>query len=156
VYCVPKEGLHYFVFLHPFMVIKPSLFFWHPKTTEPSRPPRRRQATRAERPRLPGSPPPPPPGFWPPFLLVAGLKPVAGGGGPSFGRLSPQSSSPSRSRVCSPPMLGGGVRFCRWSVTPLRLCFPGGVGDAEAKALQRNNFSQLLLFSDGDLLRRQQ
>jgi hypothetical protein len=41
-------------------------------------------------------------------------------------------------------------------VTPLRLCFPGGVGDAEATALQRNNFSQLLPFSDVDLLRRQQ
>jgi hypothetical protein len=26
-------------------------------------------------------------------------------------------------------MLGGGVRFCRWSVTPLRLCFLGGVGE---------------------------
>jgi hypothetical protein len=37
----------------------------------------------------------------------------------------------------------------------LRLDFPGGVGDAEATMLQRNNFSQLLLFSDGDLLRRQ-
>jgi hypothetical protein len=53
-------------------------------------------------------------------------------------------------------MLGGGVRFCRWSVTPLRLCFPGGVGDAEATALQRNNFSQFLPFSDDDLLRRHQ
>jgi hypothetical protein len=41
-------------------------------------------------------------------------------------------------------------------VTPLRLCFPGSVGDAEATTLQRNNFSQLLPFSDGDLLRRQQ
>jgi hypothetical protein len=82
------------------------------------------------------------------------FKSVAGGRGPSF-RLSPQLSSPSRSRVCSPPILGGGVRFCRWSVTPLRLHFPGGVGDAEATTLQRNNFSQLLPFSDGDLLRRQ-
>jgi hypothetical protein len=35
----------------------------------------------------------------------------------------------------------------------LRLGFPGGVGDAEATALQRNNFPQLLPFSDGDLLR---
>ena len=37
----------------------------------------------------------------------------------------------------------------------LRLDFPGGGGDAEAITLQRNNFSQLLPFSDGDLLRRQ-
>jgi hypothetical protein len=41
-------------------------------------------------------------------------------------------------------MLGGGVRFCRRSVAPLRLGFPGGASDAEATALQRNNFSQLL------------
>jgi hypothetical protein len=41
-------------------------------------------------------------------------------------------------------------------VIPLRLGFPGGVGDAEAATLQRNNFSQLLPFFDGDLLRRQQ
>jgi hypothetical protein len=33
--------------------------------------------------------------------------------------------------------------------------FPGGFGDAEATALQMNNFSQLLPLSDGDLLRRQ-
>jgi hypothetical protein len=46
-------------------------------------------------------------------------------------------------------MLGGGVRFCRWSVAPLRLGFPGGAGDAKATALLRNNFSQLLPFSDG-------
>jgi hypothetical protein len=52
-------------------------------------------------------------------------------------------------------MLGCGVRFCRISVAPLRLGFPGGAGDAEATALQMNNFSQLLPFSDGDLLRRQ-
>jgi hypothetical protein len=52
-------------------------------------------------------------------------------------------------------MLGGGVRFCWWSVAPLRLGFPSGVGDAEATSLQRNNFSQLLPFSDGDLLRHQ-
>jgi hypothetical protein len=52
-------------------------------------------------------------------------------------------------------MLGDGVRFCRWSVAPLRLGFPGDAGDAEATALQRNNFSQLLPFSDGNLLRRQ-
>jgi hypothetical protein len=38
-------------------------------------------------------------------------------------------------------MLGGGVRFCWWSVAPLRLGFPSGVGDAEATSLQRNNFS---------------
>jgi hypothetical protein len=37
----------------------------------------------------------------------------------------------------------------------LRLGFPSGISDAEATTLQRNNFSQLLLFSDGDLLRRQ-
>jgi hypothetical protein len=41
-------------------------------------------------------------------------------------------------------------------VTPLRLRFPGGVGDAEATALQRNNFSQLLPLSDGNLVRCQQ
>jgi hypothetical protein len=40
-------------------------------------------------------------------------------------------------------------------VVPLRLGFPGGVGDVEATTLQRNNFSQLLPFSDGDLFRRQ-
>jgi hypothetical protein len=52
-------------------------------------------------------------------------------------------------------MFGGEVRFCRWSVTPLLFGFPGGDGNAEATALQRNDFSQLLLFSDDDLLRRQ-
>ena len=52
-------------------------------------------------------------------------------------------------------MFGGGVRFCRRSVAPLRLAFPGDAGDAEATAAQRNNFSQPLPFSDGDLLRRQ-
>jgi hypothetical protein len=46
-------------------------------------------------------------------------------------------------------MLSGGVRFCRRSVAPLRLGFPGGVGDAEAKALQRNNFSHpMAIYSD--------
>jgi hypothetical protein len=40
-------------------------------------------------------------------------------------------------------------------VAPLRIGFPGGAGDAEATVLQRNNFSQLLPFSDSDLLRRQ-
>jgi hypothetical protein len=40
-------------------------------------------------------------------------------------------------------------------MAPLRLGFPGGAVDAEATVLQRNNFSQLLPFSDGDLLRRQ-
>jgi hypothetical protein len=40
-------------------------------------------------------------------------------------------------------------------MAPLWLGFPGGDGDAEATALQRNNFSQFLPFSDGDLLRRQ-
>jgi hypothetical protein len=49
-------------------------------------------------------------------------------------------------------MLGGGVRFCRWSVAPLQLDFPGSVGDVEATTLQRNNFSQLIPFSYGDLL----
>jgi hypothetical protein len=49
-------------------------------------------------------------------------------------------------------MLGGGVRLSRWTVAPLRLGFPGGAGDAEATALQRNNFSQLLPFSDGVIL----
>jgi hypothetical protein len=39
-------------------------------------------------------------------------------------------------------------------VAPLRLGFPGGAGDTEATTLQRNNFSQLLPFSDGDLLQR--
>ncbi|KAG2539788.1 hypothetical protein PVAP13_9NG494928 [Panicum virgatum] len=52
-------------------------------------------------------------------------------------------------------MFGGGVRFCRRSVSPLRLVFPGNAGDAEVTAAQRNNFSQPLPFSDGDLLRRQ-
>jgi len=51
-------------------------------------------------------------------------------------------------------MFGGGVSRRR-SVAPLRLAFPGDAGDAEATAAQRNNFSQPLLFSDGDLLRRQ-
>ena len=52
-------------------------------------------------------------------------------------------------------MFDGGVRFCRRSVAPLRFAFPGDAGDAEATATQRNKFSQLLPFSDGDLLRRQ-
>ena len=52
-------------------------------------------------------------------------------------------------------MFGGGVRFCRRSVTPLRLAFPGDASDAEATTAQRNNFFQPLSFSDGDLLRRQ-
>jgi hypothetical protein len=52
-------------------------------------------------------------------------------------------------------MLGGRVWFCQWSVAPLRLGFPGSVGDVEATVLQRNNFSQLLPFSNGDLLRCQ-
>ena len=37
----------------------------------------------------------------------------------------------------------------------MRLAFPGGVDDAEATTLQGNNFSRLLPFSGGDLLRRQ-
>jgi hypothetical protein len=52
-------------------------------------------------------------------------------------------------------MLGGGVRFCLRSVVPLWLGFPDGAGDAEATTLQRNSFSQILTFSNGDLLRRQ-
>jgi hypothetical protein len=35
-------------------------------------------------------------------------------------------------------MIGGGVRFCRWSVAPLWLGF---LGDAEATVLQRNKIS---------------
>ncbi|KAF8714182.1 hypothetical protein HU200_028195 [Digitaria exilis] len=52
-------------------------------------------------------------------------------------------------------MFGGGTRVCRRSLAPLRLLVPGGVGDAEATALQGNNFSRLFPFSGGDLLRRQ-
>jgi hypothetical protein len=33
------------------------------------------------------------------------------------------------------------IRFCRWSVAPLRFGFPDGTGDAVATVLQRNNFS---------------
>ncbi|KAF8652486.1 hypothetical protein HU200_062819 [Digitaria exilis] len=40
-------------------------------------------------------------------------------------------------------------------MAPLRLLVPDGAGDTEATALQGNNFSQLLLFSGGDLLRQQ-
>jgi hypothetical protein len=40
-------------------------------------------------------------------------------------------------------------------MVPLWLGFPSGDGDAEAMALQRNNFSQLLPFSGGNLLRHQ-
>jgi hypothetical protein len=40
-------------------------------------------------------------------------------------------------------------------MAPLRFGFPSGAGDAEATATQRKKFSQLLPFSDGDLLRRQ-
>jgi hypothetical protein len=42
----------------------------------------------------------------------------------------------------------------RHHVAPLPLGFAGGAGDVEATMLQRNNFSQLLLFSDGNLLLR--
>jgi hypothetical protein len=52
-------------------------------------------------------------------------------------------------------VLDGGVRLGRRSVALLRLGFPGGIGDAEATMLQRNNSSQFLSFSDGDLFRRQ-
>jgi hypothetical protein len=85
------------------------------------------------------------------YLFAPSLYYCVHDGGLSFSRSSSQSNS-SRSRVCSPPMLGGGVRFCRWSVAPLWLDFPSGAGDAEVTTLQRNNFSQFLLFSDGDLL----
>jgi hypothetical protein len=40
-------------------------------------------------------------------------------------------------------------------MAPLQLGFPAGVGDVEATVLQMNDFSQLLPFSDGDLLRHQ-
>jgi hypothetical protein len=40
-------------------------------------------------------------------------------------------------------------------MAPLWLGFPVGADNAEATSPQRNNFSQLLPFSDGDLLRRQ-
>ncbi|KAF8727105.1 hypothetical protein HU200_019611 [Digitaria exilis] len=52
-------------------------------------------------------------------------------------------------------MFGGGTRVCRNSMAPLRLLVPGGAGDAEAMALQGNNFSRLLPFSGGYLLRCQ-
>ncbi|KAF8676741.1 hypothetical protein HU200_046856 [Digitaria exilis] len=52
-------------------------------------------------------------------------------------------------------MFDSGIRVCPRSTTSLRLLVPGGAGDAEATALQGNNFSRLLPFSDGDLLRRQ-
>jgi hypothetical protein len=73
-------------------------------------------ATRAEL--------PPPPRLWPLFYLVSGLLAgCKGSGEPSFSR-----SSPSRFRVCSSPIIGGGVRFCRRSMAPLWLGFPGGDG----------------------------
>ncbi|KAF8748978.1 hypothetical protein HU200_012757 [Digitaria exilis] len=40
-------------------------------------------------------------------------------------------------------------------MAPMRLLVPGGVGDAEAMALQGNNFSRIFPFSGGDLLRCQ-
>ncbi|KAF8750172.1 hypothetical protein HU200_012422 [Digitaria exilis] len=52
-------------------------------------------------------------------------------------------------------MFGGATRVYRRSMAPLRFLFPGGTGDAKASALQGNNFSRLLPFSGGDLLRRQ-
>ncbi|KAF8664559.1 hypothetical protein HU200_054741 [Digitaria exilis] len=52
-------------------------------------------------------------------------------------------------------MFGGGTRVCRMSMAPLWLLVPGGVGDAEATALQGNNFSRFFPFSGGDLLRCQ-
>ncbi|KAF8728887.1 hypothetical protein HU200_018182 [Digitaria exilis] len=52
-------------------------------------------------------------------------------------------------------MLGGGTRVCRKSMAPLRLLVPSGAGNTEATTLQGNNFSRLLPFSSGDLLRRQ-
>jgi hypothetical protein len=96
-----------------------------------------------------------PPSFasGPRSLSSSGTWPVERGvGGPSFSRSS-------RNRVhlglefahrrCSTMEL----RFCRRSVAPLWLGFPG---DAEVMVLQRNNFSQFLPFSSGDLLRHQQ
>ncbi|KAF8737787.1 hypothetical protein HU200_014017 [Digitaria exilis] len=52
-------------------------------------------------------------------------------------------------------MFGTGTRVCLRSYAPLCLLVPGGVGDVEAMALQGNNFSWLLPFCRGDLLRRQ-
>ncbi|KAF8727015.1 hypothetical protein HU200_019510 [Digitaria exilis] len=52
-------------------------------------------------------------------------------------------------------MFSGGTRVCRRSMTHLWLLVPGGDDDAEALALQGNNFSRLFPFSSGDLLRRQ-
>jgi hypothetical protein len=50
-------------------------------------------------------------------------------------------------------MLSGVVWFCRWSVAPLRLGFPGGADDAEATMLQKNNSpsffcSPMAIYSD--------
>ncbi|KAF8755779.1 hypothetical protein HU200_011248 [Digitaria exilis] len=52
-------------------------------------------------------------------------------------------------------MFGGRTRVCRRSMIPLRLLVLGDTGDAEATALQGNNFYRLFSFSGGDLLRRQ-
>ncbi|KAF8781152.1 hypothetical protein HU200_001129 [Digitaria exilis] len=52
-------------------------------------------------------------------------------------------------------MFDGRTRVCRRSVASLRLHVPSSAGDAKATALQGNNFSWLLPFSDGDLLQRQ-
>ncbi|KAF8716439.1 hypothetical protein HU200_026319 [Digitaria exilis] len=52
-------------------------------------------------------------------------------------------------------MFGGGKSVFRRSTAPLRLLVPDCAGDTETAALQGNNFSRLLLFSSGDLLRRQ-
>jgi hypothetical protein len=81
-------------------------------------------------------------------------RPLAGGKGERGSILLVESQSrPSRSRVCSPPMLRGGVRFYRWSMTPLRSGFPSGVGDAEAtrcKGIISPNFfrSPMAIYSD--------
>jgi hypothetical protein len=36
---------------------------------------------------------------------------------------------------------GQALRFCRWSVAPLRFGFPDGTGDVIATVLQKNSFS---------------
>ncbi|KAF8698662.1 hypothetical protein HU200_034911 [Digitaria exilis] len=52
-------------------------------------------------------------------------------------------------------MFNGGTRVCQKSMAPLRLLVPSGAGNTEVTMLQGNNFSRLLPFSGGDLLRRQ-
>jgi hypothetical protein len=90
----------------------------------------------------------------PPLLLVSGLLASARGTGVHL----------LVDRVLNRVLLGLGFAHRRCSV--VKFGSAGGawllcglvflaVGDAEATTLQRNNFSQLLPFSDGDLLRRQ-